>query len=222
MKISIVIVDDHLIVLDGLQRLLEAQEGWTVVAACRNGAEAVSALEREAVDLLIVDLRMPGMDGVDLIKRVSRHRPLLPIIVLTAELNDHALAETLRYGVRGVVLKEEAAATLVTCIRTTLEQGSYLGQGEVARSIERLRGERGTTLTRRELEISRLAAEGWRTGDIGSKLGISAGTVKIHLHSIYRKLDITTRVELANAVRRWGETEAEPQSAAHGPPRSLA
>ena len=159
-------------------------------------------------DLMVVDLRMPGMSGIELIRNTRRANHKLPVIVLTADLSDYELAEAMDLRVSGIVLKEDAF----------LRPGRMHQHGSEGRQLYRraagwLRRLPASTapqqkgrgsfsnLTSRELEIAKLAADGWRTKEIGARLGISPGTVKIHLHAIYDKLDITTRVELANFVR---------------------
>lgn len=205
------IVDDHLIILDALARLLSAEPGWTIACACRDAAEALAtATEGDAIDLLVVDLRMPGMSGTDLVRALRGRGWTKPVVVLTAEAPVEELAALLDLGIQGLVLKEEAPSVLIDCVRAVLAGDVWLGAESVGGARELLsaqRTERGRIardLTKRELEISRLAAQGWQTKDIGAKLGIARGTVKIHLHRVYEKLDITTRVELANAIRQSG------------------
>ncbi len=206
MTASIAIVDDHRIVLDGLKRLIEAADEWTA-STFQNGADALAALERAHFDLMVVDLRMPGMSGIELIRNTRRANYKLPVIILTADLSDYELAEAIDLRVSGIVLKEDGSYALVECINTVLKGGSYLQGSGVTAALARLnsasnnKGRTSSNLTSRELEIAKLAADGWRTKEIGARLGISPGTVKIHLHAIYDKLDITTRVELANFVR---------------------
>lgn len=207
MTTRIVVVDDHLIVLDGISRLLESAPGLQVVASCRSAAAALEAVSAHPTDILVVDLRMPEVGGLELIRTLRRERPGLLVVVLTADLGDRELVEAMRHGVRGVVLKEEAPTVLIACIRAVAAGRTYFAEDLLAGTRARIsaretaREHISSLLTPREFEISRLAAEGWRNKDIGSKLGISPGTVKIHLHRIYEKLDLTSRVELANLLK---------------------
>ncbi|AUX80280.1 response regulator CheY-like domain-containing protein (plasmid) [Sinorhizobium fredii] len=208
MSPRIVVVDDHLIVLDGLRRLIDAEPGWQVVATCKTAAEALEVVSTRPVDLVVADLRMPEIDGLDLIRRLHGDRPELACVLLTADISDQELAEAMRIGVRGIVLKEQAPSALVECIRAVMAgRTSVVDQGLTA-EIDRIRErdiERRAVmqkLTPRELEISRLAAAGLRSREIALRLGIAPGTVKLHLHSVYSKLNITTRVELANISQR--------------------
>lgn len=208
MSLRLVIVDDHLIVLDGLRRMVETEPGWNVVALCRSAAHALEVVASEAVDLVVLDLRMPEMSGIELIRRLRPMRPDLPLVVLTADISDEDLSEAMRHGVNGVVLKEQAPDVLIDCIRSVMAGGTYFVDKTLDAALDRLH-KRGAerdwvlqALTPREIEVSRLAAAGFRSRDIGVQLGISPGTVKLHLHSIYSKLDITSRVELANLSQR--------------------
>jgi DNA-binding NarL/FixJ family response regulator len=206
--LRLVIVDDHLIVLDGLRRMIETEPGWSVTATCQNAVHAIEVVEAQPVDIVVLDLRMPGTGGLELIRRLRASRPSLPLVVLTADISDEDLAEATRLGVNGVVLKEQAPTVLLDCIRTVIAGETYFVDQSLKAAFGRLR-QRGAErdgilelLTPREVEVSRLAAAGFRSRDIGSRLGISPGTVKLHLHSIYSKLDITSRVELANLSQR--------------------
>jgi DNA-binding NarL/FixJ family response regulator len=207
-NLRLVIVDDHLIVLDGLRRMIETEPGWTVVATCRSAAHAIEVVAAEPVDLVVLDLRMPEMNGLELIRHLRKDRPALPLVVLTADISDDDLAEAMRHGVNGVVLKEQAPAVLLDCIRAVISGETYFVDQNLDAAFDRIhkrgveRDEVLQALTPREIEVSRLAAAGFRSRDIGAQLGISPGTVKLHLHSIYSKLDITSRVELANLSQR--------------------
>ena len=208
MSLRIVVVDDHLIVLDGLRRMIETEPGWKVVATCRSAVHAMEVVAAEPVDLVVLDLRMPEMSGLDFVRRVRRDQPDLALVILTADISDGDLAEASRHRVNGIVLKEQAPTVLLDCIRAVVAGGTYFIDESLNAALDRIRTrdvERDSilqALTPREIEVSRLAAAGFRSREIGAELGISPGTVKLHLHSIYRKLDITTRVELANLSQR--------------------
>ncbi|MEI3855792.1 MULTISPECIES: response regulator transcription factor [unclassified Ensifer] len=213
MSLRVVIVDDHLIVLDGLRRMIETEGDFRVVSTCRSAFHAIEVIDGEMVDLVVVDLRMPGMSGLDFIQYIRNRRPDLPIVVLTADIRDEDLAIAMQYRVNGIVLKEQAPTVFLSCLRTVAAGGTYF-MDNLGSALDRLH-ERGRqfssllqALTPREVEVSRLAADGLRSRAIGDELGISPGTVKLHLHSIYAKLGISTRVELANlAKREWSANE---------------
>jgi DNA-binding NarL/FixJ family response regulator len=206
--LRLVLVDDHWIVLDGLRRMIEIEPGWSVTATCRSAADAIAVIAAEAVDLVVLDLRMPEMGGLGLIRHLRATRPDLPLVVLTADISDEDLVEATRQGVNGVVLKEQAPIVLLDCIRAVMAGETYFVDQSLTAAFDRIhqrsaeRDDILKILTPREIEVSRLAAAGYRSRDIGTQLGISPGTVKLHLHSIYSKLDITSRVELANLSQR--------------------
>lgn len=204
-----VVVDDHLIVLDGLRRLIETVPGWEVVATCERATDALQVLSERRADIVVADLRMPHMDGLEFIRQVrSAHRQQIAIVILTADIGDDQVAEAIRLGVNGIVLKEQAPDTLLDCMNVVASGKTYFQDQALKSAIERIRAQeavetRGVDLlTQREIEVSRLAASGIRSKEIGARLGISPGTVKLHLHSIYSKLGISTRVELANLANR--------------------
>ncbi|WP_245505770.1 response regulator [Rhizobium sullae] len=215
MSLRIVIVDDHLIVLDGLRRMIETEDDLLVIATCQSALHAIEVIDGEKVDLVVLDLRMPAMSGLEFIHYIRASRPDLPIVVLTADISDENLAIAMQYRVNGIVLKEQAPTVLLNCIRTVATGGTYLTDKNLVCALDRLRESDFQytsllqALTPREVEVSRLAADGLRSREIGDELGISHGTVKLHLHSIYGKLGISSRVELANlAKRQWLTNES--------------
>ncbi|HEV7308400.1 response regulator transcription factor [Ensifer sp.] len=203
-----IVVDDHRIVLDGLRRLIETVPGWQVVATCERADDALQILAEQAVDIVVADLRMPQMDGLEFIRRLRSHGQRIAIIILTADIADNQIAEAMKLGVNGIVLKEQAPDTLLDCIDAVAAGKTYLQDQALRSALDRIRIQETVhtpgldLLTQREIEVSRLAASGIRSKEIGAKLGISPGTVKLHLHSIYSKLGISTRVELANLASR--------------------
>ncbi|PST22053.1 DNA-binding response regulator [Mesorhizobium plurifarium] len=204
----IVVVADRPTVLDDLCRLIDAEPGWKLIASCRTAADAIEVVSAGPVDLVVADLNLPEMDDLELVHYFSRYWPDLACVVLAASMNDEELAEATRNGVSGVLLEEQAESALIDCIRAVLAGRTYVAGRSLNAVVSRIRErdmERRAVLqklTPRELEISRLAASGLRSREIAERLGISPGTVKLHLHSVYSKLDITTRVELANLAQR--------------------
>ncbi len=203
-----IVVDDHRIVLDGLRRLIETVPGWQVAATCERADDALQILSEKAVDIVVADLRMPQMDGLEFIRRLRIHGQQIAIVILTADISDDQIAEAMKLGVSGIVLKEQAPDTLLDCIDAVAAGKTYLQDRALTSALDRIRMQEtawtqgGELLTQREIEVSRLAASGIRSKEIGARLGISPGTVKLHLHSVYSKLGIATRVELANRASR--------------------
>jgi DNA-binding NarL/FixJ family response regulator len=202
-RISVAIADDHPIVLDGLEQLFRLEPELEVVARCRNGEEALQALRTVAPDVLVLDIRMPGRDGLAVLAAIEQEKLSTQVVILTAALSDEDLLEAIRRGVRGVVLKEMAPELLIEAVREVHAGGQWLEKGLGGRALAKLlRRERGLEeasrlLTPREIEIARGVARGLRNRAIGEQLFISEGTVKIHLHNIYEKTGVKGRVELA-------------------------
>jgi DNA-binding NarL/FixJ family response regulator len=211
MTIHLALADDHPIVLDGLAQLFGLEPDLSVVARCRNGEETLRALRGERVDVLILDLRMPGNDDLAVLRTLREEGIPARILILTAAIDDDRLARALHLGVSGVVLKETAPQILVQAVRAVHAGGLWLDES-LGRSLPQLLrrgadlGEAARSLTRRELEIVRMAESGMRNRSIAEKLQISEATVKIHFHNIYQKLKVDGRLELAAYARRHGLT----------------
>jgi DNA-binding NarL/FixJ family response regulator len=208
--IRLVLADDHPIVLDGLERLFRAEADMEVLARCANGDETLRAVRHRRPDVAVLDIRMPGLDGLAVLRVVHREKLETRVVLLTASLDEDDLLEAVRLGVRGVVLKEMASQLLVQCVRKVHAGEKWLERQSFSRALEKmLRREAGAreaarVLTPREIEVVRMVAGGLRNREIGERLSISEGTVKIHLHNVYEKLQVTGRVELAAYAREKG------------------
>jgi DNA-binding NarL/FixJ family response regulator len=209
-RIRVALADDHPIVLDGLEQLFRVEPDIAVVARCRNADEALRALRAESPDVLVLDLLMPGGGGLDLLRAMGDKDRRTRIILLTAVIDDDQLLEAIRLGAQGVVLKDMAPQLLVEAIREVHAGGQWLEQGLGGRALRRLlsrenrASEAARLLSSREREIVRLVAAGLRNRAIADRLSISEGTVKVHMHNIYEKLDLNGRVELTNYARENG------------------
>jgi DNA-binding NarL/FixJ family response regulator len=210
MPIRILLADDHPIVLDALENLFRLQPDFQVVGRHLTGAETSEAVGRLRPDILVLDLRMPNGHGLDVLRRMARTHAPTRVVVLTAAVSDDEVLEAIRLGIRGLVLKESAPRTLVDCVRQVHAGGQYIEPQFLTRAMDashpRAAGdhELEDVLTPRELQIVRLLADGLRNKEIGQALEISEGTVKIHLHNIYEKLNVESRVELALMARAKG------------------
>jgi len=212
MPIRIAIVDDHPIVLDGLEQLFKVQDDMVVTARCQNADQALALLRSDPPEILVLDLLMPGSGGLDLLRAIG-NMPALPtrVVVLTAVADDDQLLEAIRLGAQGIVLKDTAPGTLTNAIRQIHAGAQWYEQGLGGRALRRLL-ERGVetreptlrSLSAREREIVRKVARGLKNRAIAAELSISEGTVKVHLHNVYEKLDVGTRLELANYLREHG------------------
>ena len=210
MPITLVIADDHPLILDALENLFRLEKDLKVVARCLDGDEALKAVRRHKPDILVLDIQMPAKDGLVVLREMRKEKLPTRVVILTATLGEEGLAEAVRLGVRGFVLKELAAKLLVQCIRKVHAGELWLEKRSVTSALEQLlrreTGKNGTAqaLTPREIEIIKQVAAGLRNIEIGKKLFISEGTVKIHLHNIYRKLGVDSRIKLARYAQEKG------------------
>jgi two-component system nitrate/nitrite response regulator NarL len=210
MPIRIILADDHPVVRRGLSQFIAEEEELEVVAECANGEAALQAVERYQPDVLIVDLQMPTVGGMEVLRRLREKQIALPTIVLAGNMSDDEVMEAMRLGAKGVVLKEMAPSLLVQCIRKVASGGIWLEKEAVGRALEKMlqneqsREKAREVLTPREIEITRMIARGLGNREIGEQLFISEGTVKTHLHTIYEKLGIKSRLQLANYAQEKG------------------
>ncbi len=202
MPIRLVLADDHPIVLDGLENLFRLEPDFQVVARCVTGEESLAAVRRHRPDVLILDIRMPRKDGLAVLRELHREKLPTKVVLLAAALEEEEVLEALRLGVRGMVLKELAPQMVVQCVRKVHAGEQWLEKHAFSRALDTLlrreAGEReaADVLTPREIEMVRMVARGLRNKEMSERLVISEGTVKIHLHHIYRKLKVENRVEL--------------------------
>ena len=208
-KIRLVLADDHPIVLDGLAQLFALERDCEVVARARDGDEALRALRQFEPDILVLDLRMPRKDGLGVLRDMRREGLSARVVLLTAMDNDDVVT-AIRLGVRGIVLKDMASRLLVQCVRAVYAGGKWLEKAYATRAVEKLlRREAGMqdimkSLTPREWEVAHLIAKGMHNKEIASQLGIGEGTTKLHLHNIYKKLNVDGRVGLMQYMQRNG------------------
>ena len=200
MSITVVLVDDHPLVLDGLEQLLSSSPDFQVIARCSTAAEGLHAAQSLCPDVLVLDLSLPDESGLNVLRKLASKRPPA-VAVLTASQDEEELLAAVRLGARGVVLKAMAPRVLEDCIRTVHAGGLWLrvegvDLSERLAQRQRVETELSELLTPRELEILGLAATGLDNDAIAAKLAISVGTTKIHLHHIYDKLRLNGRSDL--------------------------
>jgi two-component system, NarL family, nitrate/nitrite response regulator NarL len=211
-SIRLALADDHPLFLRGLQALFAAEPDLEVVAACRSGKDALDAVRKHRPDILVLDIRMPGLDGFAALKAMRQECLSPRVVLLTADISEDETLEALRLGVNGVVLKEMAPNLLVLCIRKVHAGEQWLEKESTGRALGALlkreagRREIAGMLTPREIEIVRMTATGLRNTQIGVQLSVSEGTVKTHLHHIYEKLGVNGRLGLILLAREKGLT----------------
>jgi two-component system, NarL family, nitrate/nitrite response regulator NarL len=207
--IRIVIADDHPIFRDGLRRLLEAEPDLKVVGEAQDGTEAVKMARQLKPDILLLDLAMPRMPGLDALREMSSgsNSNAVRVILLTAAAEKKQIVEALQLGARGVVMKDSATQLLLKSIHTVMAGEYWVGRESVSNLVQYLRslvqssGEEARQkkfgLTPRELEIVSTVVAGYSNKEIAEYCKISEDTVKHHLSNIFDKLGVSTRLELA-------------------------
>jgi DNA-binding NarL/FixJ family response regulator len=202
--VRIVTVDDHPIFRDGLRRLLEAEPGFAVVAEGGSGAEALRLVQTMTPDVLLLDLALPDMSGLDVLRRLHEADSAVRVVLLTASADRQQSTDAMRLGARGLVLKESATPLLYKCIRAVMAGEYWLGQDrlpDVIGALRELQAHRkptpAETLTHRELLVIRAIVDGGTNRQVADDLGLSEQTVKNHLSTVYDKLGVSNRLELA-------------------------
>lgn len=201
-KISVMIVDDQPIVRDGLELILSLSDEIEVLCAASNGEEAVELCEKHQPDIILMDIRMPVMDGVKATKVIKERYPKVKIIVFTTFNDDNFIFEALKNGASSYLLKDVESEELINTIRIIHLGGTMLQNSVAARLVNKMNelSEQKSSidnLTQREREISKLVAEGLSNKEIASKLFITEGTVKNHISSIFSKLGLSHRTQIA-------------------------
>lgn len=201
--IRLIVADDHPLVLRGIEGLFDSSE-FEIVALCADGAAAMEQIEQSACDVAVLDIHMPGLSGIEILKRVRRQGLPVKIVLLTSTIDDESLVDVVRENVDGLVLKEAAAEVLVTCVTAVSRGESWIDREAMGRALRKLSAPRPAKLTEREIEVAHFIAQGLRNKEIAYRAKISQGTVKMHLHNIYEKLGVGSRTELALYVRDKG------------------
>jgi DNA-binding NarL/FixJ family response regulator len=185
--VRILIADDHAIVRRGLRALLESQPGWEVCGEAANGRQAVDGVERFTPDIAIVDIGMPELNGLDATRRILEMSPQTEVLVLTMHQSEEVVAEVLKAGARGYVLKSDADQNLIAAVEVLLQHKTFLTSGVtgVLLSVAPARN-----VTPREREIIQLLAEGKSNKEVATVLNVSTRTIETHRANIMHKLDI--------------------------------
>jgi len=197
-NLRIVLVEDHTILREGLRALLSADPNFEIIGEAQNGREAVRCVEKLEPDLLLMDLSMPRMSGMEAIREIKRRYPEVKIIALTVHKTEEYLLTTLKAGADGYVLKDATHEELVMAIKNVMRGKSYLSPGVSEKVIEGYLSGRESnrsaspweTLSQREREVLKLIAEGFKNKEIAEDLCISLKTVEKHRANLMKKLDL--------------------------------
>jgi two-component system, NarL family, response regulator NreC len=199
---TVVIADDHQVMRQGLRALLEAQPGFQVVGDVGDGEAAVTLVERLRPDVLVLDMVMPGINGIEVARRVALHSPACAIVILSMYGAEGYVREAIQAGAKAYVLKKDSAEELASAIREVLAGRHYISQRLTKRAIDSYAGitrhapEPHQTLTTREREVLQMVAAGSTSAVIAAKLFISRRTVEFHRANIMQKLGVRTQQEL--------------------------
>ena len=215
MMIRVAIADDHAVVRQGLRTFLELQDDVEVVGEAADGAEAVELVARTEPDVVLLDLVMPRLDGIEAIRHIRARCPATRILVLTSFADDHTVLPAVRAGAAGYLLKDVQPAELVAAIRTVHSGEALLAPAVATMLVEQLAAEDGANgtseaeppgphLTPRELEVLAQLARGRANKAIAFELGVSERTVKTHVSNILAKLGFTDRTQAAVYAVRHG------------------
>ena len=206
--ISVLVVDDHQVARGGIRRMLEQAEGIEVVGEAANGETAIRLAKRLRPDVVLLDVRMPGLDGVATLRQMRERGITARVILLSVFARDEQIFDGLHSGARGYLTKDIGHAELAQAIRTVFAGGSLLPPVIAERLVSRLETDRSSELTHRERDVLGRIATGARNDQIATYLVISAGTVKWHLRNIYRTLGASNRTEAVRIARERGLLDA--------------
>ena len=206
--IKVLVVDDQALIREGLNMMLELYDEIEIVGDANNGQEAIEMLEEKDVDVILMDIRMPIMNGVEATKIIKEKYPHIKILILTTFNEDEYIFEGLNNGADGYILKDIGSKELVNNIKS-IYQGDMLFHGEVAKTIaSALRDKKDVQnkvslkeLTHREMEIAELIGQGKSNREISKMLFITEGTVKNHITNILAKLELRDRTQLALLIK---------------------
>ena len=202
--IRLLVVDDHPVVRAGMVAVLSEEADFEVVGEAANGAEALALVPRLMPDVVLMDLRMPVMDGADATSRIVAQSDAPQVLVLTTYDTDADIVRAVEAGARGYLLKDAPTAVLADAIRRAAREETVLAPPVTARLADRLRAPSRPELTARELDVLRLVAIGLSNGDIGRELFIGEATVKTHLIRVFAKLEVTDRTAAVTAAYAQG------------------
>ena len=205
--VRILVADDHPIFRDGLRKLLEAETDFQVVGEASDGGEAIKMAQRLKPDVLLLDLAMPQVPGLEALRELRNSVEAIRVILLTAAIDREQIVDALHHGVRGVVLKESATQLLLKSIRCVMAGQYWVGRESVTDLVRIIRDltvipeqgprKRAYNLTPRERDIISSIVEGYTNKDIAEKFSIAEQTVKHHLGNVFDKLGVSNRLELA-------------------------
>lgn len=209
----IVLADDHKLFRQGLRQMLETKGGFTVVAEAENGQQAVALARERRPDVILMDIQMPGLDGVQATRQIVEHDPTVRVIILTMYRQDKYVFEAIRAGARGYLLKDTDWQDLLLAVHAVLRGEALINPALASRLLEEFRrlntGGEVETLSSSEMDVLRLVARGLENDAIAGQLALSEKTVSNRLSDIYRKLHVNNRTQAALYALRRGWTHLD-------------
>lgn len=209
MPLSLVLADTQPIVLDGLSNLLHRYKTFRILARCNTCEDTLRALRKHRPDILVLELQ-PIKCGFEVLRHISQHKLRTRSVVFASNLNDEEIIEAIRLGASGVIRKDMPPKFLIECVKTVQKGEKWFDPRSSATATQKLLNRESATrqtyeaLSARQIQIARMVANGLRNKEIGKKLFICEGTVQIHLHHIYAKLHLSSRLALALFARDAG------------------
>lgn len=209
--IKVLICDDQEIVCEGLRRILESDDEISVLGSAHNGIEALEQIEKAKPDLVLMDLKMPDMNGVIATRKIREKHPDISIMILTTFDDDEWLFDAIRSGASGYLLKDRPRGELISAIKGTVRGGSYVDPAVagkllniIVQSIPQRTPSVDISLSDRELEVLRLLAMGLSNADISRRLYLSEGTIRNYMSGIFSKLNVSDRTQAVVIALREG------------------
>ncbi len=205
-SIRVLIADDHQMFREALRRMLQGEPGIEIAGEASRGSDVVRLVAEVPADVLLLDMQMPGASGLEVLKALAANGAPIRTILLTGTADRQQVVDAIRTGARGIVLKDVSMDVLVKSIRHVMQGNYWIGHERIGDLIDTVTAEAAAarqaprpaeTLTRRELDIIRAVAEGATNKDIGAEFHLSEQTVKNHLSTIFDKLGVSNRLELA-------------------------
>ena len=200
-KIRVILADDHPVVRDGLAAIVNQQPDMEVVAEAGDGEEAIALYERHRPDVMVLDLRMPRLDGVAVVHRVLEAHPKACLLIMTTYDGDEDIFRSLSQGAKGYLLKDTPRQEILSAVRAVAAGRPYTSSSVAAKAVRRMAQ---PSLTQRELAVLELVAQGRSNKDIARRLEITEGTAKTHVKAILAKLDAMSRTEAVAVAHKRG------------------
>jgi DNA-binding NarL/FixJ family response regulator len=201
---NVVICDDQALIRDGLELLLTLEKDVTIVGLAEDGAEALEQVARHHPDLVLMDLKMPGMNGIEATRQIRAHYPHVKVLVLTTYDDDEWVFDAIRAGASGYLLKDTPREEVIKAVRGTVEGKSFVDPSVAGKLMQQVAGQQSQPatlltdkLTEREVAVLRLVARGLSNADIAARLHLSEGTVRNHISAIFGRLGVSDRTQAA-------------------------